>query len=416
MSDFTPVWKVTINGVEYTGDILAGLTITSGRTDIYSQPVAGYCAFDLLNLDLSASLLEINQGVTVQIKDSTGTYVSLFGGNVTDFVTTVQNAGSVTYVTSTRITALGTLARLPRATTLGVLHADFEGDQIYTILTELLTDMWSEVPAAETWATYTPATGTWADAYNLGLGEIDQGLYEQVARSSSVTDVYSLVSYLATSGFGYLYEDGNGKIGYASTDHRQLYLAANGYTNLSANQSSFAGLSSAQRAGDVRNKITLKYGNNSASETTSTDATSIALYGRKENIVTTSVKHAADAISQADRYLALRAYPRSKLDGVTYQLTNNEMSDAQRDDLLNVFMGLPLNITDLPITMDNGQFQGYVEGWTWQSSYNGLTLTMNLSPVEFSQYALRWDQVSGSEAWNTISNTLTWEEALETVA
>lgn len=416
MTQWTPEWRVTINGTDFTSAILANMTITSGRTDIYEQPVAGYCSFELINLNKIPCPLQINQGVAIQVKDSNGDYVSIFGGNITDFVTNVRNAGSVDYVTSARVTALGALARLPKATTEGVLTSELEGVQIQTILEELLAGQWNEVPAAETWASYTPATETWENAENLGLGDIDEGDYEMIARGSEVTDIYSLVSYLATSGFGYLYEDSNGKIGYASTTRRQDYLALNGYTTLSANQASFSGLSTSQRAGDVRNKITLLYGNNAGSDFSATDAQSIVLYGEKQNTITTALKNSDDAESQAERYLELRAYPRHKFDAVTYQLTNSEMGDSERDTLLGIFMGLPLMITDLPLCMSNGEFQGYVEGWTFSSTYNGLTLSMNVSPVEFSQVALRWNQVSVVEAWNTISNTLTWEQALGTVA
>jgi hypothetical protein len=66
----------------------------------------------------------------------------------------------------------------------GVLNDDFDGDQIYTILSEVLFNSWQEVPAALTWATYDPTT-QWQDAENTGLGEIDRpGNYELENRSS----------------------------------------------------------------------------------------------------------------------------------------------------------------------------------------------------------------------------------------
>ncbi len=53
--------------------------------------------------------------------------------------------------------------------------------------------------AAQTWATYN-ATETWENAVNIGLGSIDQpGDYEMIARNASSTDIYSLVSQIATS-------------------------------------------------------------------------------------------------------------------------------------------------------------------------------------------------------------------------
>jgi hypothetical protein len=55
----------------------------------------------------------------------------------------------------------------------------------------------------------------------------------------------------------------------------------------------------------------------------------------------------------------------------------------QRDDLLNVFMGEALNIINLPANMVNGEFQGFVEGWTWTASLNQLNLTLNVSPIGF---------------------------------
>jgi hypothetical protein len=38
-------------------------------------------------------------------------------------------------------------------------------------------------------------------------------------------------------------------------------------------------------------------------------------------------------------------------------------------------------------------------------------LTINVSPVEFSQVAMRWNTTPITERWNTLSNTLTWEYA-----
>lgn len=415
MSIFTPVIRVLINGTDYANFTIAAVTSTSGRTDIYSQPVAGYGSMELVNWDGTGKPLGINQTVTIQVQDTAGDWVSLFGGNISDLISFVKNAGSVTNVTSYQLTALGALARLPKATTEGVLTSQLEGVQIRQILEELLAGQWNEVPAAQTWADEDPTT-TWANAQNLGLGQIDDGQYEIVARTSSVIDIYSLAAYLAASGFGYLFEDSEGRINYADAIHRQTYLAAHGYTSISANQTSFRTLRSSLLSGDVRNKVTLKYGNNAGSQTEALDATSIDLYGQKEYTVTTALKNQTDAEDQADRYLSLRAYPREKMESVSYDLTNPELDDATRGALLNIFMGMPLRITDLPTTIAGGEFTGFVEGWTWNIGNKRMTLTVNLSPTEFSVVALRWNQVSASEAWNTLSNTLTWENALGTVA
>jgi hypothetical protein len=411
MTIFNPIWRVTIGGVQYTTAILANLTITSGRTNIYEQAQAGYTNLELINLDQSNVLIEINDSLTIELQDSTATYVPIFGGSVVDVGISVAEVGSVDYAQRINIIALGALARLPKALTDGVLPHDFDGDQIYTILSQVLFAQWQAVPAALTWASYDP-TEQWQDAQNTGLGEIDQpGNYELAQRSSSRTDVYSLVAALASSGLGYIYEDAQGQIGYADSTHRTNYLAANGYVELTANHALASGLSIQSRAGDVRNTITLNYGNNSALEVSAVDPASVGLYGQLAQIFTTTIKHAADAQDQADFYLELRAYPRFNFNNITFELTNPELDDADRDDLINVFMGMPVNIANLPLNMNSGDFLGFVEGWTFSARYNQVSVSMIVSPISFSLQAMRWNDVPVVEQWSTVNPTLDWINA-----
>ena len=410
MTQWSPEWSLTINGGgDYTNITLANLTITSGRTDIYSQPVAGYANIEIINLDLSPIVIDVNDQVNIKVKDSTGTFVDIFGGYVTDREVSVTTSGTGGINEVLRVTALGALSKLPKTLTEGVLSKDEDGDQIYTILSQALFNTWNEVPAATTWATYNPTT-TWANAENSGLGDIDRpGNYELTARSSNVTDMYSLVSALATSGLGYLYEDAQGRIGYADSTHRSAYLSTNGYVNLSGNNALTSNIRTIRRLGDVRNKVTVQYKANA--EATAEDATSIATYGQQAQIITTSIENTADAENQADFYLAIRAYPQDVFQSITFPLGNPEIDDADRDALINVFMGLPVDIQDLPSNMVNGRFQGFVEGWSFRASYNNLSLTLNVSPTAFSLQAMKWDDVAAGETWNTINATMDWNSA-----
>ena len=412
MTIFNPVWRVKIGGTQYTNYALANLSITSGRTNIYEQANAGYVNLQLINLDQSIVDIEINDSVTIELQDSTATFVPIFGGTVVEFDIGILESGVVGINQSVSIIALGALSRLPKALTNGVLTQDFDGDQILTILTDLLINSWNEVPAALTWATYDP-TEQWQNAQNTGLGEIDTpGSYELAQRSSSTIDVYSLVSALATSGLGYLYESATGQISYASADHRSIYLATNGYTDVSAAQALARSLSVQTRSGDIRNEIVINYGINSQSEVTDEDAISIGLFGRLAQIITTTIKHQADAESQAAFYLTLRSYPQANFNQITFELTNSEIDDADRDALINIFMGLPLRITDLPLNMASGTYLGFVEGWSWRASYNSVSVTALLSPLAFSLQAMQWQDVAIAEQWNTISGSLNWADAL----
>jgi hypothetical protein len=391
---------------------LASLNITSGRTNIYEQAQAGYCSITLIVFDQTSIQYEINDALTVEVQDTSAVYVPIFGGSIVDVSITVSEVGSTAYTQEVTITALGALARLQKALTNGVLTQDFDGDQILTILSDLLINSWNEVPAALQWQNYDP-TVTWATAENTGLGEIDTpGNYELAQRSSSTTVVYDLVAALATSGLGYIYENANGQIGYADSTHRSSYLATNGYTDLSANQALGRGITIKTRAGDLRNDITIKYNTNSNNEVSDTDPASISLYGRLAQIISTTIKHLADATAQAAFYLSLRAYPRPIFDQITFALTNPELDNGDRDSLINVFMGQPISLADLPPNMAAGNFLGFVEGWTFRASYNELAVTLSMTPLAFSLQAMQWQDVSVSETWNTISGTLDWEHAL----
>jgi hypothetical protein len=410
MTQWSPVWKVEIDGVEYTSAVLANLVIQSGRTNIYEQAQAGYTNIQLIDVNQVAIPVNINSTISIQVKNTSNTFVPIFGGNVVDIGLEVRDVGSTMFTQTYSITALGALARLPKALTNGVLSKAFDGNQIYTILSALLLNTWADTPGALTWATFNPTT-TWANAGNTGLGEIDRpGDYELAARSSDRTDVYSLVSALATSGLGYIYEDAQGRISYADATHRSQYLQTNGYVQITANQARAAGLRIATRAGDVRNNLTIKYGATSSSEKSASDATSILNYGTLSQIITTTLHNAADAEDQADFYLALRKDPQPIFKEISYDLTNPEVDNADRDALIGVFMGLPLAINDLPSNM-GGIFQGFVEGWTFRAGYNTLSVSLNLSPVAYSLQALEWREISNSFIWSGVSPTLDWARA-----
>jgi hypothetical protein len=411
MTQWNPIWLVEIDGVSYTNAILANLQITSGRRNIYEQAGAGYVNIELLDVDQAIIPVSINSTIGVSIKDTSGTFVPIFGGNVVDIGLEIKDIGNVMFTQTYSITALGALARLPKALTNGVLSKDFDGDQIYEILSNVLLSQWQSVPGALTWATYDPTT-TWANAGNTGLGEIDRpGDYELAARSSNRTNVYTLVSALATSGAGYIYEDAQGRIGYASSRHRSIYLAANGYVELDANYARGKNLQIQTRVGDVRNSVTIKYGATSSAEESATDLDSIALYGELAQIITTTIEKKVDAEDQAAFYLELRANPQPIFSQITFDLTNPEIPNVQRDRLLNIFMGEAIALTNLPLNMNAGTFQGFVEGWTFQASYNQLSLTLMVTPLAYSLQAFAWDDVPITEKWNTVSPTLTWESA-----
>jgi hypothetical protein len=411
MSAFTPDWKLTVGGVDYTDITISDVQHQAGRSDIYQQALPSYMQVTLVALNNQTLPFDINNSFDLQVKDSTGSYVSLFGGDLTDVTVGILQTGAAATVVQYTLLAMGSLAKLTKEIWDDNIPQDEDGNQIYDILSSVLLGTWNDVPAATQWSTY-DATETWANAINLGLGEIDQpGLYTMQHQPTTTDTIYNIVSDIASSAFGYIYEDNAGNIGYADADHRQNYLLTNGYVELDADHALGAGLSTVMRSADVRNDIYINYGNNYGSQKTASDAASIALYGYKAETINSRIHGAVDAQAIADRYIAQRAYPRPSFQSITFPITNPEIDNADRDDLLGVFMGMPVNIKNLPTQISNGEFEGYVEGWSWSTRFNELFLTINVSPVEFSQVAMRWNTTPITEAWNTLSPTLTWEYA-----
>jgi hypothetical protein len=406
---WTPEYRIKANGDTITGITLVGFSITSGRTDVNAQAQAGYAAIRILNLTNQVYSWGVNTSILIEVRDTTNTFVPIFGGRISDISVGVDRTGSAGTVTVLDIYALGALAKLQNAVWEGSLSKALDGAQIGIILEDLLADNWNEVPPALTWADYDPSI-TWANAVSA-IGEIDTGEYEMIARSASPVNTYSIVSDIANSGIGYLYEDASGRISYGDASHRQDYLVINGYVNLDANDALADGIRSTTRQGDLVNDLVINYKNNFGTSYTFIDQDSIDTYGLYARTINSLIDDDNDAEAVAERFVSFRSTPRAKFDSITYALQNPELSDANRNSLLNVFMGMPVAISNLPANINGGAFVGYVEGWTFRSTLSGLSLTLTLSPTEFWTIAQDWDQVTPSLTWAAVDGTLTWQNA-----
>jgi hypothetical protein len=220
----------------------------------------------------------------------------------------------------------------------------------------------------------------------------------------------SVKGIVDTSGGGYVYEDAQGRINYADQSHRASELTNNGYINLDANDAIAGDIATTRRAGDVRNSLTVKFGSTGSSEITEADPASIAIFGELGQVIDTVLANSIDAEDQAEFYLSLRATPQSFFKTITYQLVSPELSDQDRDALINISMGSALNISNLPTNITGGSFAGFVEGWTFSAGFNTLSITMNLTPVAFSLPPVRWNGVASTLEWADVS-TISWLDA-----
>jgi hypothetical protein len=305
MSTWLPEWRITVGTTVY--DNVLSVNMATGRDDIDLQCNAGYARMEIVNLNNSAFDIDVTDALTLELKNSSGTYVPVFGGQVSDFGISVRSPEEVGFITIGNILAVGSLAKLTKALFPDALAKEYDGTQIYDILNELLINSWFEVAPALQWADYDPTT-TWANAENVGLGEIDQpGLYEMISRAADPASSYNLCAQIAQSALGQIYEDKAGRVCYADADHRTQYLSTYGYETLSANYATPSSVKSILQIGKIRNSLVFNYGNNYASQATDLDADSIATYGRYQRSVSSNLHNLSDVLTVMDRELGLRA-------------------------------------------------------------------------------------------------------------
>ena len=405
-----PEWRITVGTTVYTN--VTGVSVTTGRIDIDRQCQAGYARMDIINSTNALFDIDVTDSLTLELKDSDGDYVAVFGGTVSDFSTSVRSPEESGYVTLGTILAVGALAKLPKAIyTASVAHG-LDGEQIGIILQDLLVNQWQEVAPTLTWATYNPTT-TWANAENVGLGEIDSGLYQMDNLSAADRNTQTLVQQIADSALGTLYEDKQGRIAYADADHRSNYLATNGSTQLDGNYASPASVKSILQIGKIRNSEIVRYGNDYGSTYSATDDASITTYGRYQRTFDSNIRYLADITDIITRDLALRSTPRTQLDQITFRLDNPLMPDSLRDDLINLFFGEPVVITNLPFNMFEGYFSGFVEGISIRATPTFVDMTIYVSPTDFSLIAPTWATVLPTNTiWSGVNGTLQWSKAI----
>jgi hypothetical protein len=405
-----PEWRITVGTTVYTN--VTSVNVTTGRIDIDRQCQAGYARMDIINSTNALFDIDVTDSLTLELKDSAGVYVPVFGGTVSDFRTSVRSPEETGFVTVGSILAVGALAKLPKAIYTAAVAHDLDGEQIRIILSDLLENQWQEVAPTLQWVDY-DSTTTWANAENVGLGEIDAGLYQMDNLSASERNTQTLVTQIADSALGTLYEDKQGRISYADADHRSTYLAANGSTELDANYATPSSVKSILQIGKIRNSEIVRYGNDYNSTYSDTDNASISTYGRYQKSYDSNIRYLADVTDIVTRDLALRSTPRTQLDQITFRLDNPTMPSAQLDDLINLFFGEPVVITNLPFNMFEGYFSGFVEGISLAATPTYVDATIYVSPTDFSLIAPTWATVIPTNTlWSGVNATLQWSKAI----
>lgn len=405
-----PEWRVTVGDDVYT--TVTSVSFSAGRVDIDRQCAASYCQVDIINTDGLPFTIDVTDALTLELKDSAGNYVTMYGGEVSDFTIGVRSPEETGFVTYGKILGVGFLAKLTKSVYNTALAEALDGAQIAAIVDNVLNLTWAEVTPTLTWDTY-PATVTWEDAESY-IGTIDSGFYTMINLAASATArSNSLTDQIANSALGQMHEEKNGLVSYDDADHRSNYLAANGYTFLDGSYSSPSTIRSITTTNRIRNSLIYKYGTGYASTYSTSDTDSIATYGLYERSFESNIKGLSDITDIGTRELNLRRIPKGSLEAITFRLDNPDLPSADLDRLINIFFGQPVLITNLPSNLLGGTFEGFVENIAVRATPSSVDLTLYITATEFSLSTTQWDTVLPSTiTWATTNAILTWNNAI----
>lgn len=376
---WTPQPTISINGIDRKSITLADVQISYGRTSVWEQARASYARIAILNTNGTDFGFDMNQTVSIKVKNVAGTDVTIFTGKITSVDNNLAGSGTIGTNAIQTITALGPFSQMSRKIIGDTSWSkEFDTDR----MTRIFNDSGETIDVVDS-----PA------------------IYEFAIRSASPADAYSLAASFATQANGYIYETADGKVGFANESRRFVDGRDNGYTVIPNNYILWNSVSSQKTLADIVNEITLSYNSGSVS---SLDSTSQSTYGIVAGSLSTQLHNVADAQLQADRYITLRAYPRTSLSSFTIAVNSTNVTNAMKDFFISMAMGEPIEITNLPIALKNTIYRGFVEGYTFSINQYEMILTLNTTDYTYSITPTRWQDVQATLTWDGVGSTVQW--------
>jgi hypothetical protein len=380
MTAYNPQATVIINGVTHTSISLWNVSVSYGRTSIWQQPRASFASISILNTSNTDYGFDMNQIVIVKVKNSANADVTLFTGKITSVDNTIDSSGSVATSAIQTITAVGPFADMSRKIIGGSAYPKEDDD---VRMTRIFNDAGATIDVVDT-----------------------PGIYEFKAVTPPVTDAYTLAATYATQAFGYIYETPDYEVGFANESRRFVDARDNGYFLIPKSYVLWGGIASQKTLADITNSVSVTY---RAGSEFAEDLTSQATYGIVAATVNTELHDSSDAQVQADRYVVLRAYPRTSLSSFTIQVDSSVITNVDRDKFLAMAMGEPIEIDNLPIPIKNTTYKGFVEGYTFSINRYQMSLTLSTSDFTYSVTPTRWQDVDPADIWSGVNPAIQWD-------
>jgi hypothetical protein len=401
---------VTVAGVDYTGSTLGSCRITRGREGIDVEARAGYGLVELIDTTGNGFPIDVTDTLVVTMENSTGP-VTLFTGTISTISTSLYAVRTGTRAIW-QLMANGPLALAARRQVLAAgTSQEKDGDLALEILREGLRQRWDDYKG-----------GTWAEAGDVSWEEVDPGFDSSLVETPGDYDIaaldpagdgynaLSLLSRVASSVGGTVFETGTGGVGYLSAFGRSE-LAAAGYTALPTEAIIADPLSTSKNASDMVNRLEVRYDGGVVERE---DVASISRYGIRTSVLDTLLALEADADDRGDDLLFDRATPRFVLPSVGFAL--HTLGEAEVDSLFTIDVNTPVETARLPRTLGQLPTRMFVEGIQYDLGADRRFLNLFVSDAQLSLRSERWRDVDPTLAWEDVSATLEWQDARRVTA
>jgi hypothetical protein len=388
----SPVTHIIIGGVSLDlSDVEYQVSVSHGRNDIKSQPEASTAVIALRG----------SGGLDISLTDSvdiTAWGTSRFTGEVTDL--------AITHLSSTPPTAITTITCIGNLSNLGARITGASGYASQTVFEraeEILTDSGESYLNGGTDALELFATGDAPQTCLDGLQNLatwSGGTYFDTPRGQVVFESYGQRGITTFDGIW-----SSNTLPW--TSYEQTWDSFP--TNLSAVSLPGSGViftpAWSQNQVSIINDVTVSHGD-PPHEDSATDATSIALYGRRAlNLVTGLDKH-ADATSRAASILLAQAFPLWNLGNISVYV--DQLSEPDRNLVLALISGSSVLVNDLPAPAPYTQFLGIVEGWAETYTPGQHILTLSISDPRYSYQTVTWGDVDAALTWGAVNPEIEW--------
>jgi len=403
MTSYSPNPVVTIAGTRtYADNTISNINITAGRNNIMEACQPGFASVGFWTDANDALEIDITDTIQIEIdKGTTGKQI-IFTGVISDVEIVLEDYGDKGSLAKYNVTAVDALAALNRKRAGGAGYSQKrDGDRVFEILQDAFLASWDDVGSTLRWSDIDP-TVTWEnfDGPNKDLVDdlnttIDRpGQYLLSEYKPEYTTAFTLSEVAAQSGRGQLFASNTGDLVYMDYNAR----LTSPVITLTADDLVADGLAVSSQWSEISNDINVSYtgGNELTSGNIFTlalfnpiisyqdgsvdvrDENSIAKYGLLAGQRATSLVKATDAAEQATSFLASRSNPRLYPEKLAIALHSPTVSDATRDLLANISIGLGIYTDELPAVFGE-EFNGFVEAYSWNIDRYTATLVLTCS-------------------------------------